>query len=60
MIAPPPPLRTDDQIVSYYAQAVEAIGADIPFVIQDYPLTLIGGDDAGGDPPHRCRTIPPA
>jgi 4-hydroxy-tetrahydrodipicolinate synthase len=40
MIAPPPSLRTDDQIVSYYAQAVEAIGSDIPFVIQDYPLTL--------------------
>jgi 4-hydroxy-tetrahydrodipicolinate synthase len=39
MIAPPPSLRTDDQIVTYYAQAVEAIGADIPFVIQDYPLT---------------------
>jgi 4-hydroxy-tetrahydrodipicolinate synthase len=40
MIAPPPSLRTDDQIVSYYAQAVEAIGTDIPFVIQDYPLAL--------------------
>jgi len=40
MIAPPSSLRTDDQIVTYYAQAVEAIGADIPFVIQDYPLTL--------------------
>jgi dihydrodipicolinate synthase/N-acetylneuraminate lyase len=40
MIAPPPSLRTDDQIVAHYAQAVEAIGADIPFVIQDYPLAL--------------------
>lgn len=40
MIAPPPHLRTDDQIAGYYAQAVEAIGADVPFVIQDYPLTL--------------------
>lgn len=40
MIAPPSSLRTDDQIVTYYAQAVEAIGTDIPFVIQDYPLTL--------------------
>jgi 4-hydroxy-tetrahydrodipicolinate synthase len=40
MIAPPSHLRSDDQIVTYYAQAVEAIGADIPFVIQDYPLTL--------------------
>ena len=40
MIAPPNTLRTDDQIVGYYRQAVEAIGADVPFVIQDYPLTF--------------------
>jgi 4-hydroxy-tetrahydrodipicolinate synthase len=39
MIAPPSTLKTDDQIVSYYADAVEAIGSDVPFVIQDYPLT---------------------
>jgi 4-hydroxy-tetrahydrodipicolinate synthase len=38
MIAPPNTLRTDDQIVGYYAQAIEAIGPDVPFVIQDYPL----------------------
>jgi 4-hydroxy-tetrahydrodipicolinate synthase len=37
MIAPPASLRTDDQIVTYYADAVEAIGRDVPFVIQDYP-----------------------
>jgi 4-hydroxy-tetrahydrodipicolinate synthase len=40
MIAPVPSLRTDDQITGYYRQAVEAIGSDIPFVLQDYPLTL--------------------
>lgn len=40
MIAPVPSLRTDDQIVTYYRQAIEAIGGDVPFVIQDYPLTL--------------------
>src|ERR1700738_5256287 len=40
MIAPPPSLRTDDQIVAYYRQAAEAIGADVPFVIQDYPLSF--------------------
>jgi 4-hydroxy-tetrahydrodipicolinate synthase len=40
MMAPPPSLRTDDQIVTYYWQAAEAIGADVPFVIQDYPLTF--------------------
>jgi 4-hydroxy-tetrahydrodipicolinate synthase len=40
MIAPPNTLRTDDAIVQYYKQASEAIGADVPFVIQDYPLTF--------------------
>jgi 4-hydroxy-tetrahydrodipicolinate synthase len=40
MIAPPNTLRTDDQIAQYYAQAAQAIGSDIPFVIQDYPLTF--------------------
>ncbi len=40
MIAPPNTLRTDDQVVGYYRQAVAAIGADVPFVIQDYPLTF--------------------
>jgi 4-hydroxy-tetrahydrodipicolinate synthase len=40
MIAPPTNLRTDDQIIGYYRQAVAAIGEDIPFVIQDYPLTF--------------------
>ncbi len=42
MIAPPPHLRTDDQISTYFKQAAEAIGDDIPCVLQDYPLTLSG------------------
>ena len=37
MIAPPGTVRSDDQIVSYFAQAVEAIGQDTPFVVQDFP-----------------------
>ena len=40
MIAPPNTLRTDDQIVGYYAQAAEAVGADVPFVVQDFPQTF--------------------
>ena len=40
MIAPPNTLRIDDQIVGYYRQAAEAIGGDVPFVLQDYPLTF--------------------
>src|SRR5688500_11066220 len=38
MIAPPPTLRTDDAVVAYYAHAREAIGEDVRFVVQDYPL----------------------
>src|SRR6185437_3715259 len=40
MIAPPPSLCTDDQITGYFKQAQEAIGEDIPWVLQDDPLTL--------------------
>jgi 4-hydroxy-tetrahydrodipicolinate synthase len=40
MIAPPSNLRADEQIIGYYRQAAAAIGEDIPFVIQDYPLTF--------------------
>jgi 4-hydroxy-tetrahydrodipicolinate synthase len=40
MIGPPNTLRTDEQIVGYYRQAVEAIGRDVPFAIQDYPLSF--------------------
>lgn len=38
MIAPPSTLRTDGQIVGYYRQAREALGDDVPFAVQDYPL----------------------
>jgi 4-hydroxy-tetrahydrodipicolinate synthase len=37
MIAPPPALRHDEAVVGYFRQAVEAIGEDIPWVLQDYP-----------------------
>jgi 4-hydroxy-tetrahydrodipicolinate synthase len=40
MIAPPPHLRTDEQITTYFKQATDAIGDDVPWVLQDYPLTL--------------------
>ena len=38
MVAPPSNLRTDDQIVSYYAMVAETLGAETPFVLQDFPL----------------------
>lgn len=40
MIAPLNSLRTDEQIVTYFRQAVEAIGPDVPWVLQDHPLML--------------------
>src|ERR1700729_1911564 len=40
MIAPVPHLCSDEQITGYLKQAVEAIGDDIPWVLQDYPMTL--------------------
>ena len=40
LIAPPHTLRTDDQVVGYFAQASEAIGADVPFAVQDYPFAF--------------------
>lgn len=40
MIGPPNTLRTDDQIVGYYTEASRALHADVPIVVQDYPLTF--------------------
>jgi 4-hydroxy-tetrahydrodipicolinate synthase len=37
MIAPGAGLRTDEQIIAYFRGAAEAIGADTPWVLQDYP-----------------------
>jgi len=39
-MTPAPHLRSDEQIGAYFAQAVEAIGPDVPWALQDYPLTL--------------------
>ncbi len=38
MVAPPGALKTDDQIFGYYQNVVEAIGTDVPVVLQDFPL----------------------
>jgi 4-hydroxy-tetrahydrodipicolinate synthase len=37
MIAPGAGLKNDDAIVSYFRNAVEAVGVDVPWVLQDYP-----------------------
>lgn len=39
MVAPPGNLKTNEQIVSYYLQVVETLGADVPVVLQDFPLS---------------------
>jgi 4-hydroxy-tetrahydrodipicolinate synthase len=39
MIAPTSALRTDEEITAYFRNAVEAIGPDIPWILQDYPLS---------------------
>lgn len=38
MVAPPPTLKTDEAVAGYF-QAVQEILGDIPFVLQDYPLS---------------------
>jgi 4-hydroxy-tetrahydrodipicolinate synthase len=39
MVAPPGNLRTDDQIVAYFAQVADMLGPDTPIVLQDFPLS---------------------
>ncbi len=38
MVAPPSTLKTDEQILGYYQTVVATIGADVPVVLQDFPL----------------------
>ena len=38
MIAPPSNLRTDQQILGYYQQCAQALGAGVPICLQDFPL----------------------
>ena len=39
MIAPPPTVKTDDQIVSYFDMDSETLGPDVPWVLQDHPVS---------------------
>jgi 4-hydroxy-tetrahydrodipicolinate synthase len=38
MVAPPPSVRSDDQIVAYFEMVQETLGADVPWVLQDHPV----------------------
>ena len=39
MVAPAPNLRTDDQIVAYFDMVAETLGPDVPWVLQDHPVS---------------------
>jgi 4-hydroxy-tetrahydrodipicolinate synthase len=39
MVAPPSTLRTDDQIVSYFQMVDETLGPQVPWVLQDHPVS---------------------
>ena len=39
MVAPPPTVRTDDQITAYFDMVNETLGAGVPWVLQDHPVS---------------------
>ena len=39
MVAPPPTVKTDDQIVSYFDMVSETLGTGVPWVLQDHPVS---------------------
>jgi 4-hydroxy-tetrahydrodipicolinate synthase len=39
MVAPAPAVRTDDQIMAYFDMVNETLGAKVPWVLQDHPLS---------------------
>lgn len=39
MVAPPSSVRTDDQIVAYFDMVNETLGKDVPWVLQDHPVS---------------------
>jgi 4-hydroxy-tetrahydrodipicolinate synthase len=39
MVAPPSTVRTDDQIVSYFDMVTETLGNEVPWVLQDHPVS---------------------
>ncbi|WP_336801150.1 dihydrodipicolinate synthase family protein [Kaistia sp. MMO-174] len=40
MVAPLPSLKTEEQIINYYVMVCQALGPDVPVVLQDFPLVL--------------------
>ena len=39
MVAPPSTVRTDDQIAAYFEMVTETLGPQVPWVLQDHPVS---------------------
>lgn len=39
MVAPPHTMRTDDQIVAYFSMVTETLGPNVPWCLQDHPVS---------------------
>ena len=39
MVAPAPTLRSDDQIIAYFDMVNETLGSEVPWVLQDHPVS---------------------
>jgi 4-hydroxy-tetrahydrodipicolinate synthase len=39
MVAPPPAVRTDEQITAYFGMVGETLGPDVPWCLQDHPVS---------------------
>lgn len=39
MASAQPSLRTDDDVLAYFRNVAEAVGADTPWILQDFPMT---------------------
>ena len=47
MVAPPATVRTDDQIVAYFDMVSETLGPQVPWVLQDHPVSTTVQMSAG-------------
>jgi 4-hydroxy-tetrahydrodipicolinate synthase len=47
MVAPPSTIKTDDQILAYFDMVNETLGADVPWVLQDHPVSTTVQMSAG-------------
>ena len=60
MVAPPSTVRTDDQIVAYFDMVNETLGTDVPWVLQDHPVSTGVQMSTGGRSAHPEEFARPA